>query len=210
MKNLVFGARPHIGSVVLCALVTFGLAACGADQGSSASAAASVSANPLVSPNVGVIDRSSPVAGNTAQGTAPASSNTTPTSSGTAPGSGSTTVAAIDKGSGPVTFTPPPKPVSPPPKPVSPPPKPSTGTATLDWTPPTQNSDGSVLTNLAGYTVYYGTSPGNLTQSVKVSNPGLTAYTLSNLQAGTWYFAVTSYSSAGVESTRSGVISAKI
>jgi hypothetical protein len=209
MKNLVFGARPHIGSVMLCALVTFGLAACGADQGSSASAAASASANPLVSPNVGVIDRS-PVAGNTAQGTAPASSNTTPTSSGTAPGSGSTTVAAIDKGSGSVAFTPPPKPVSPPPKPVSPPPKPSTGTATLDWTPPTQNSDGSVLTNLAGYTVYYGTSPGNLTQSVKVSNPGLTAYTLSNLQAGTWYFAVTSYSSAGVESTRSGVISAKI
>ncbi|MDB6157909.1 MAG: sericin-like [Gammaproteobacteria bacterium] len=202
MKNLVFGARPHIGGVVLCALVTFGLAACGADQGSSASAAASVSANPLVSPNVGVIDRS-PVAGNTAQGTAPASSNTTPTSSGTAPGSGSTTVAAIDKGSGSVAFTPPPKP-------VSPPPKPSTGTATLDWTPPTQNSDGSVLTNLAGYTVYYGTSPDSLTQSVKVSNPGLTAYTLSNLQAGTWYFAVTSYSSAGVESTRSGVISAKI
>jgi hypothetical protein len=202
MKNLVFGARPHIGSIVLCALVTFGLAACGADQGSSASAAASVSANPLVSPNVGVIDRS-PVAGNTAQGTAPASSNTTPTSSGTAPGSGSTTVAAIDKGSGSVAFTPPPKP-------VSPPPKPSTGTATLDWTPPTQNSDGSVLTNLAGYTVYYGTSPDSLTQSVKVSNPGLTAYTLSNLQAGTWYFAVTSYSSAGVESTRSGVISAKI
>jgi hypothetical protein len=192
MKNLVFGARPHIGSVVLCALVTFGLAACGADQGSTASAAASVSANTLVSPNVGVIDRSSP-------------------SSGTAPGSSSTTVAAIDKGSGPVTFTPPPKPVSTPPKPISPPPKPvSTGTATLDWTPPTQNSDGSVLANLAGYTVYYGTSPDNLTQSVKVSNPGLTAYTLSNLQAGTWYFAVTSYSSAGVESTRSGVISAKI
>jgi len=66
------------------------------------------------------------------------------------------------------------------------------------------------LTNLAGYTVYYGTSPDQLTESVKVTNPGLTAYTLSNLAAGTWYFAVTSYSSAGVESTRSGVISAKI
>jgi len=45
---------------------------------------------------------------------------------------------------------------------------------------------------------------------VKVTNPGLTAYTLSNLAAGTWYFAVTSYSSAGVESILSGVISAKI
>ena len=66
------------------------------------------------------------------------------------------------------------------------------------------------MTNLAGYTVYYGTSPDNLTQSVKVTNPGLTAYTLSNLASGTWYFAVTSYSSAGIESTRSAVISTKI
>jgi hypothetical protein len=64
--------------------------------------------------------------------------------------------------------------------------------------------------NLAGYTVYYGTSADRLTESVKVSNPGLTAYTVSNLTSGTWYFAVTSYSSAGVESIRSGVISAKI
>ena len=84
------------------------------------------------------------------------------------------------------------------------------GSATLDWTPPTANSDGSALTNLAGYTVYYGTSPDNLTQSVKVSNPGLTAYTVSNLTSGTWYFAVASYSSAGVESTLSGVISTTI
>ena len=82
--------------------------------------------------------------------------------------------------------------------------------ATLDWMPPTENDDGSVLTNLAGYTVYYGTSAGNLTQSVKITNPGLSAYTLSNLASGTWYFAVTSYSATGVESTRSGVVSASI
>jgi len=76
--------------------------------------------------------------------------------------------------------------------------------------PPTENTDGSALTNLAGYTVYYGTSANNLTESVKVTNPGLTAYTLSNLASGTWYFAVTSYSSTGVESTRSGVVSTPI
>jgi hypothetical protein len=76
--------------------------------------------------------------------------------------------------------------------------------------PPTENSDGSALTNLAGYTVYYGTSPSNLTQSLKVTNPGLSAYTMTNLSSGTWYFAVTSYSSAGVESTRSGTVSTTI
>jgi len=76
--------------------------------------------------------------------------------------------------------------------------------------PPTENTDGSVLTNLAGYTVYYGTSPSSLTQSLKVTNPGLSAYTVSNLPAGTWYFAVTSYSSTGVESSRTGVVSTTI
>jgi hypothetical protein len=80
----------------------------------------------------------------------------------------------------------------------------------LDWMPPTENEDGSVLTNLAGYTIYYGTSASNLTQSVKVTNPGLSAYTLSNLASGTWYFAVTSYSATGVESARSGVVSTTI
>jgi hypothetical protein len=76
--------------------------------------------------------------------------------------------------------------------------------------PPTENSDGSTLTNLAGYTVYYGTSPDNLTQSVKITNPGLTAYTVTDLPAGTWYFAVTSYSSAGAESSRTSTISTTI
>jgi hypothetical protein len=188
MRNPAFSAHAHIRNVVLCTLVTFGLAACGTDESSSASTAAAANPGSLVSPGVGLIDRSSEVAGSTAQGTAPASSNTTPTSP--------TTVASTDQGSSnPVTSAPQPQPIS-------------TGTATLDWTPPTENSDGSALTNLAGYTVYYGTSPDKLTESVKVSNPGLTAYTVSNLTSGTWYFAVTSYSSAGVESTRSGVISA--
>jgi hypothetical protein len=88
--------------------------------------------------------------------------------------------------------------------------KPSTGAATLDWTAPTENSDGTVLTNLSGYTVYYGTSPGNMTQSVKITNPGLTAYTMTNLPAGTWYFTITANSADGAESARSGVVSARI
>jgi hypothetical protein len=86
----------------------------------------------------------------------------------------------------------------------------SNGTATLDWTPPTENTDGTVLTNLAGYHIYYGTSADNLTEVVKVTNPGLTAYTLSNLAPGTWFFSVTSYSSTGAESTRTGIVSATL
>jgi hypothetical protein len=211
MKKSAFVVRTHIRNVVLCSLLTFGLAACGADGGSSSSGTPSAASDPipsLVSPSIGVVARTSGtetpggvvtigtnVAANTTQSATPVSS--------TPPASSSTTVASTDKGSKPGATTPPVA-TAPKPKPLS------TGTATLDWTPPTENTDGSVLTNLAGYTVYYGTSPSDLTQSVKVTNPGLTAYTLSNLPSGTWYFTVTSYSSAGFESTRSGVVSTTI
>jgi len=86
----------------------------------------------------------------------------------------------------------------------------STGNATLDWIPPTENSDGTVLTDLAGYRVHYGTNPDQMTQSVSLANPGLTSYVVDNLAPGTWYFAVTSYSAAGKESALSGVGSTKI
>jgi hypothetical protein len=86
----------------------------------------------------------------------------------------------------------------------------SAGNATLDWTPPTQNTDGTVLTDLAGYHVHYGMSPDQMTQSVSVSNPGLTSYVVDGLSPGTWYFAVTSYSAAGKESSLSSVVSTKI
>ncbi|MEA3179905.1 MAG: hypothetical protein QOI59_3428 [Gammaproteobacteria bacterium] len=86
----------------------------------------------------------------------------------------------------------------------------SAGNAALDWTPPTENNDGSVLTNLAGYKVHYGNSPTQLTQVIKVSNPGLTAYVVEDLSPGTWYFTVTSYASDGTESVNSAVVSTKI
>jgi Putative Ig domain len=86
----------------------------------------------------------------------------------------------------------------------------STGNAALEWTPPTENVDGSLLSNLAGYRLHYGTSANNLTQTVQVANPGLTSYVVENLSAGTWYFAVTSYTTSGVESSLSGVVSSSI
>ena len=206
MKNSAFVVRSHIRNVVLCSLLTFGLAACGAGEGSSSSGTASAASDPipsLVAPSVGVIDRTSemgiPSAANTT-GTSVVAANTTQAAtpvSSTTPTSSSTTVASNNKTS--TNSSPPPKSNNP-----------STGAATLDWMPPTENTDGTVLTNLAGYTVYYGTSASSLTQSVKVTNPGLPAYTLSDLPSGTWYFAVTSNSSTGIESSRSGVVSTTI
>lgn len=83
----------------------------------------------------------------------------------------------------------------------------STGSATISWTPPTQNTNGSTLTNLAGYRIYYGTSQTNLSNVVNITNPGLVTYVLSNLSTTTYYFAMTSVNSSGTESPRSNVVS---
>ena len=77
------------------------------------------------------------------------------------------------------------------------------GNATLSWMPPTENADGSVLTDLAGYRIYYGRNPNNLTQVVVLDNPGLTRYVIENLTPARWHFAMTSVNAEGTESRRS-------
>jgi hypothetical protein len=82
----------------------------------------------------------------------------------------------------------------------------TTGSATVSMTAPTQNTDGSALTDLAGMNVYYGTSPTSLTQQVQLPNPATTA-TVSNLSSGTWYFGATAYTTSGTESAMTPVTS---
>jgi hypothetical protein len=86
----------------------------------------------------------------------------------------------------------------------------ASGSATLSWTPPTRNTDGSPLTNLAGYRVRWGTSAGNYTSSTTLNNPGLTSYVVGSLVPGTYYFVVTALNSAGVESQFSNAASKTI
>lgn len=81
---------------------------------------------------------------------------------------------------------------------------------TLSWTPPTQNQDGSTLTDLAGYEVLYGPDQGNLDRSVQVTNPSLNTFVVDSLTSGTWFFAVRAVNSAGVSSTLSGIASKTI
>jgi Putative Ig domain len=83
----------------------------------------------------------------------------------------------------------------------------ATSSATLSWTPPTQNTDGSTLTNLAGYRLYYGTSATALTQSIQIANPSVSTYVIDGLTPTTYYFAVRAYTSGGAESTNSNVAS---
>jgi len=86
----------------------------------------------------------------------------------------------------------------------------TTGTATVSWVAPTKNSDGSSLTNLAGYIVHYGASPSSLTQTIQVANAAAVSYVVTNLSPGTWYFAVSSYTNTNVQSGLSTIASKTI
>ncbi len=99
---------------------------------------------------------------------------------------------------------------------------PAAQSAVLSWEAPTKNIDGTPITGLAGYNIYYDTVPqGYLKKAprIKVSledrglrckkidgrkseKPDKTecTYTISNLGPETHYFAVTAYTRSGAES----------
>jgi hypothetical protein len=101
-----------------------------------------------------------------------------------------------------------PTPPSPPPPPASDaapaePVPPATGTVTVSWDAPTQRVDESLLENLAGFRVYYGTAAGVYTSKLEVNAPSLTSVVISSLPEGTYWFVVTAYDAEGLESVYS-------
>jgi hypothetical protein len=84
------------------------------------------------------------------------------------------------------------------------------GSATLSWYPPTDNADGTPLTDLTGYRIYYGRHKRRLDRTIDLDNPGLTRYLVEGLPPGRWYFAMTSFNRKGVESRRSEVVSKRV
>jgi len=82
----------------------------------------------------------------------------------------------------------------------------TTGGTTLVWSIPTQNADGTVLTDLTSYRIHYGTNSSSLTSTINVASPAATNYSVSGLVSGTtYYFAITAVNSAGQESVLSNV-----
>jgi hypothetical protein len=77
------------------------------------------------------------------------------------------------------------------------------GSVTLAWQPPTENTDGTPLTDLSGYRIYYGVDPQDFNNVIELGNAGMTSYVVDNLTPDTWYFAATALNSKGVESTLS-------
>lgn len=84
------------------------------------------------------------------------------------------------------------------------------GRATLSWNAPTQRTDGSPLTDLAGFRVYFGSSPNDLRYVIEVADPGARSWVVDNLTRGAWFFAASAFDRGGLESDRSNVASKSI
>lgn len=80
------------------------------------------------------------------------------------------------------------------------------GSATLSWLPPTANTDGSPLTDLAGYVIYWGKSPYSLKNSVRIHNAGLSVYLIEPLEPATWFFSTAAFNADGLESEPSNLV----
>lgn len=76
---------------------------------------------------------------------------------------------------------------------------PTDTTATFAWTAPTTNTDGTVLTDLAGFRLYSGANGvGSLVASI--TSPSATSYQLTNLQVGNYSWYLTAYNASNIES----------
>jgi hypothetical protein len=82
---------------------------------------------------------------------------------------------------------------------------PASATAKLSWTAPTENTDGTPITDLAGYRILYGTNASALTNIITVAGANTTALEISGLAEGTYYFAVVAYDSAGLDGEQSNL-----
>jgi hypothetical protein len=84
------------------------------------------------------------------------------------------------------------------------------GTITLSWIAPFENVDGTQLTDLAGYRIYYGLEMGVYTEVIDVPDPTTLSYTIDNLPPNLYYVVATSYDVGNTESAYSNVIERRV
>ena len=82
-----------------------------------------------------------------------------------------------------------------------------TQSVTLNWTPPTQNVDGSPVTDLAGFKVAYGAASGQYSSMLNLPSASINSVVVEGLATGTWYFVVKAVNVAGIESDYSAEVS---
>lgn len=80
--------------------------------------------------------------------------------------------------------------------------------ATVTWSLPTYNIDGTPLTDLTSYILYYGTDPTLKTYATRLIPASTLTTTVTNLVPGnTYYFSISSVSASGGTGPRSNIAS---
>lgn len=78
-------------------------------------------------------------------------------------------------------------------------------TATLNWTAPTTNTDGTAYTDPKGYRIVRGSSSSNLATLLSTTTPAITTYVNNGLSPGTYCYGVYAVNQRDVESVISNV-----
>jgi hypothetical protein len=79
------------------------------------------------------------------------------------------------------------------------------GPVELSWVAPTENVDGSTLTDLDRYRIYYGGTSRSYSDMIELADSGATSHTLS-LASGDYYVAMTALDADGNESAYSNEV----
>jgi len=75
----------------------------------------------------------------------------------------------------------------------------------IQWTAPTENTDGTELSDLAGFRIYYGRVSGSYPEMVEITQPQATTHTL-DLESGDHYLTMTAFDTEGNESAHSNEV----
>lgn len=88
----------------------------------------------------------------------------------------------------------------------------ATGTLSLQWTAPVSRTDGTPLSlsEIAGYRVHYGSSPGSYSNHIDITNGSLQSAKLTGVPVGTYYVAMSTYDASGLESAYSPHVIKKV
>jgi hypothetical protein len=78
----------------------------------------------------------------------------------------------------------------------------ATGSLALSWVAPVARADGTPLSlaDIDGFRIYYGSTAGNYSHSVNITDATTQQVVLKNLASGTWYIVMTTYDVDGRES----------
>lgn len=84
--------------------------------------------------------------------------------------------------------------------------------ASLSWNAPftRENGDSLSMGELDGYVIRYGKNPDELSKTVRIGNASTMAYTVDNLDNGTWYFTIQVEDVDGLMSAPSAPVSKTI